>query len=62
MIFSMTGYGSSKYSNKGVEIFCEIKTVNHRFLELSLKPNDIDNKVDLFIRNLVSKNIKRGRS
>ena len=60
MIFSMTGYGSSKYSNKGIEIFCEIKTVNHRFLELSLKPNDIDNKIDLFIRNLVSKNIKRG--
>ena len=45
MIFSMTGYGSSKYSNKDIEIFCEIKTVNHRFLEVSLKPNDIDNIV-----------------
>ena len=46
MIKSMTGYGSSTYSFKDAEIYCEIKTVNHRFLEITTKPNDLNNYID----------------
>ncbi len=60
MIASMTGFGSSKFTQKDTEIYCDIKTVNHRFLDVSIKPNDVGNELDVFIREDVSKKIKRG--
>ena len=60
MTKSMTGFGSSRYSNKDTEIYCEIKTVNHRFLEISMKPNDLSNEIDLYVRDSISKKLKRG--
>jgi uncharacterized protein (TIGR00255 family) len=56
----MTGFGHSRHINKETEIYCEIKSVNHRFLDISIKPNDISNELDLFIRDIVSKKVKRG--
>jgi uncharacterized protein (TIGR00255 family) len=60
MTSSMTGFGHSRHINKDTEIYCEIKSVNHRFLDISIKPNDISNKLDLFIRDTISKKVKRG--
>jgi uncharacterized protein (TIGR00255 family) len=60
MIKSMTGFGSSSYSFKDAEIYCEIKTVNHRFLEISTKPNDLNNSIDLYVRDTLTKKLKRG--
>ena len=60
MTNSMTGFGSSRYSEKVIEIYCEIKTVNHRFLEVSTKPNDLNNQLDVFVRNSLSKKLQRG--
>ena len=60
MTKSMTGFGSSRYSNKDTEVYCEIKTVNHRFLEISTKPNDLSNELDLYVRDSISKKLKRG--
>jgi uncharacterized protein (TIGR00255 family) len=60
MIASMTGFGSSKHIQKETEIYCDIKTVNHRFLDVSIKPNDIGNELDVLIRENVSKKIRRG--
>lgn len=60
MIKSMTGFGSSTYSFKDAEIYCEIKTVNHRFLEISTKPNDLNNSIDLHVRDTLTKKLKRG--
>ncbi len=60
MTNSMTGFGSSRYSEKEIEIYCEIKTVNHRFLEVSTKPNDLNNQLDVYVRNSLSKKIQRG--
>tara|TARA_S200000501_G_scaffold67950_2_gene59561 strand:+ start:4701 stop:5540 length:840 start_codon:yes stop_codon:yes gene_type:complete len=56
----MTGFGSSTYSFKDAEIYCEIKTVNHRFLEISTKPNDLNNSIDLYVRDTLTKKLKRG--
>ncbi len=60
MTSSMTGFGHSSHVNKETEIYCEIKSVNHRFLDISIKPNDISNELDLFIRDAISKKVKRG--
>ena len=60
MTSSMTGFGDSKHTNKETEICCEIKSVNHRFLDISIKPNDISNELDFFIRDTVSKKVRRG--
>ena len=60
MTSSMTGFGHSRHVNKETEIYCEIKSVNHRFLDISIKPNDISNDLDLFIRDAIGKKVKRG--
>ena len=59
MTSSMTGFGHSRHINKETEIYCEIKSVNHRFLDISIKPNDISNELDLFIRDAISEKVKR---
>ena len=57
----MTGFGLSSFIDKKSEICIEIKGVNHKFLEVTIKPNDLNNELEEFIRNLVSKKIVRGR-
>ena len=57
----MTGFGLSSFIDKKSEIYIEIKGVNHKFLEATIKPNDLNNELEKFIRNLVSKKIVRGR-
>ncbi len=61
MIKSMTGFGLSRSIDKESEVYVEIKGVNHKFLDISLKPNDLNNELEEYIRNLVSKKIVRGR-
>ena len=61
MVSSMTGFGFSSSISKGLEIYIEIKGVNHKFLEVSIKPNDLSNDLEEYIRKSVSKNIIRGR-
>ena len=61
MLSSMTGFGVGTSIENDSEVYIEIKSVNHRFLEISIKPNDLNNDIDKFIRNSVSKKIKRGK-
>ena len=61
MIKSMTGYGLSSSIQGSSEVSVEIKGVNHRFLEISMKSNEISNDIDQYIRNIVGKNIIRGK-
>ena len=57
----MTGFGLSSFIDKKSEIYIEIKGVNHKFLEATIKPNDLNNELEEYIRKLVSKKIARGR-
>ena len=61
MASSMTGFGLSSSISPGSEIYIEIKGVNHKFLEISVKPNDLNNEIEEFIRKSVTKNVIRGR-
>tara|TARA_B100000475_G_scaffold95338_1_gene69140 strand:- start:110 stop:946 length:837 start_codon:yes stop_codon:yes gene_type:complete len=57
----MTGYGLSSSVEGGSEVSIEIKGVNHRFLEISIKSNDINNEIDQYIRSVVGKSVSRGK-
>lgn len=61
MIKSMTGFGLSNLIEKDSEIYVEIKGVNHRFLEISIKSNETNNDLDQYMRNAISKQINRGK-
>tara|TARA_B100001113_G_scaffold200679_1_gene164422 strand:- start:660 stop:1508 length:849 start_codon:yes stop_codon:yes gene_type:complete len=61
MTKSMTGFGLSKSISKQSDAYVEIKGVNHKFLDISLKSNDLNNELEEYIRNSVSKKIVRGR-
>ena len=61
MIKSMTGFGLSESFNKTSNISIEIRSVNHRFLELSIQSGNLDNEVEDFIKRAISKSIVRGK-
>ncbi len=61
MISSMTGFGKGVISSGTLIIETEIKSFNSRFLDLSLKiPRSLSDK-EFSIRDLIKKNIKRGK-
>ena len=61
MINSMTGFGSSEMIRNDFEIYCEIKSINHRFNEISIKSNDLPNELEDYIKKSISKDNKRGK-
>ena len=61
MLRSMTGFGRSEATNKERKITVEIKSVNHRYLDLSIK---LPKKLSFFeasIRNILKQYISRGK-
>ena len=48
----MTGFASEEYSHKSLSVTCDIKTINHRFLDVSIRSHELPNDVDVFIREL----------
>ncbi len=57
----MTGFGQSKYIEKGAEILVELKSVNHRFLEVNLKSSEIKSEDEEYFKKTISKKLKRGK-
>ncbi|MBR2337192.1 MAG: YicC family protein [Clostridia bacterium] len=58
---SMTGYGKSEYSQDGITLTVELKTVNNRFLDIIPKYPRAFISLDDLIRKTVQSKIKRGR-
>lgn len=57
----MTGYGSASYENDDLLISVEVKTLNSKFLDLTIRsPRQISDK-ELEIRNIISKVLDRGK-
>jgi uncharacterized protein (TIGR00255 family) len=61
LIMSMTGYGRSEVEIEERRLVCEIRTVNHRFLEISLKLPPGWVALEDQIRRQVKQLIRRGR-
>ena len=57
----MTGYGKAEYSDGGIELVVEIKTVNNRFLDVVAKYPRSFTKYEDMIRKTVAKKLSRGR-
>ena len=61
MIQSMTGYGKASGSSNNYTFEVEIKSVNSRFLDISVRlPKDLSSK-EIELRNLIKQKINRGK-
>ena len=61
-MLSMTGYGKGEYTENGLELTCEIKTVNNRYLDVSIKAPRIFAAYEDVIRNTIRKKLTRGHA
>ena len=61
MIYSMTGFGSGRTEGTNLSVLVEIKSVNHRYLDVHIKiPSEYQNFENI-IRQRISGAFKRGR-
>src|SRR5436190_3904688 len=61
MIYSMTGFGSARAEAPNLAVLVEIKSVNHRYLDVHIKiPAEYQNFENV-IRQKISGAFKRGR-
>ena len=61
-MLSMTGYGKGEYAEGGLELICEIKTVNNRYLDVSIKAPRIFAAYEDVIRTTIRKKLTRGHA
>lgn len=59
-MLSMTGYGKGEYKQNGLEITCEVKTVNNRYLDVSVKAPKLFAGLEEPIRAKIREKITRG--
>jgi uncharacterized protein (TIGR00255 family) len=61
MVYSMTGFGRGKKENSNLSVTVEVKSVNHRFCEISVR---MPRRLLMFedkIKKVISQYVKRGR-
>lgn len=61
MICSMTGFGRGLYSIDGKEYLVEIKTVNHRYLDTSVRLPRAYSYLEAKIREMITSKLSRGK-
>ena len=61
MIKSMTGFGRGEYLDESRKITVELKSVNHRYLDVNLKMPKKLNFFDSAIRNFLKEFLQRGK-
>ncbi len=59
-MYSMTGYGKGEYREGGLELTVEMKSVNNRFLDLTIKSPRIFSAYEDMVRARVRERISRG--
>lgn len=61
MILSMTGYGKAESQIGGRKIVCEIRSLNSKAIEMSVRLAPMFRAKELDLRSLVSKRVERGK-
>jgi len=61
MIRSMTGYGSSDFERDGQRLTAEIRSVNHRYCEVSIRAPRLVSNFEDQIRQLIQERFSRGK-
>lgn len=62
MIKSMTGFGRGEFSDGKRNVICEIKTVNHRYADISVKMPKRYSFAEERIKNQIKEQMKRGKA
>jgi len=57
----MTGYGQARYEDDHYLISVEIKTLNSKFLDLTIRMPKSFNDKEILVRNLLSEKLERGK-
>ena len=60
MFYSMTGYGNGAAASRDLEVLCEIKSVNNRFVEISFRGYSLPNEFEEYIKSQIKKKFLRG--
>ncbi|MEJ2094028.1 MAG: hypothetical protein P8X93_02290, partial [Gammaproteobacteria bacterium] len=61
MITSMTAFGRTEETGDAGHVIWEIKTVNHRYLEINLRFPDELRMLETAVRETISQRISRGK-
>ena len=61
MIKSMTAYGKSELERDGIQVTVEIRSVNHRYRDVSLRTPYEINYMEPELRSVLFKSVSRGR-
>lgn len=58
---SMTGFGKHTFTNDDYQIEVEVKSVNHRFLDMQIRMSREYNSFEMALRQVVKEQLSRGR-
>ena len=61
MIYSMTGFGRYEHEEEGRKVSVEIKSVNHRYLDLNIRMPRRFNRFEADLRKLLGSYMSRGK-
>lgn len=61
MTFSMTAFGRTSLDGESGNYTCEIRTVNHRYLEVNIRLPDELRQFESHCRQIISEKLNRGR-
>lgn len=61
VIKSMTGFGRGCSNHDGVEVIAEIRALNHRYLDISLRIPRTYSSFEPHLRKLISEHVSRGK-
>lgn len=61
IVRSMTGFGRAEAENEGRRYTVEIRSVNHRFLDVSIKMPKVLSKFESSVRNVMKEYLERGK-
>jgi len=62
MIKSMTGFGRGESASGGIQVSVEIKTLNSRYLDISIRSPQSLQQQEFDIKEIVQKHISRGKA
>ncbi|MBV9575047.1 MAG: YicC family protein [Gammaproteobacteria bacterium] len=61
MIYSMTAFARVHHQSDKGSLVCEMRSINHRYLEISLHLPDVLRVLEMPLRESIRKHIKRGK-
>ncbi len=61
IVRSMTGFGRGEAENEGRRYTVEVRSVNHRFLDISIKMPKVLSKFESSVRNVMKEYLERGK-